>query len=90
MRVHVFDADTFGVGQESLEVAPGEFVAVYGAVRSVVDALRLRHQIGTDLAYGALRHLLGHRRAAAGEVMSTARALRCATPAAEALEVLQA
>lgn len=90
VRLHVFDPDTFDLGREAIEVAPGEPVIVYGPVRSVVDALRLRHRIGSDLAHGALRRLLERRRGAAGDVMTTARTLRCTTPAAEALEVLQA
>lgn len=90
VAVHVFDADTFELRREKVEVAPGEHVPVYDPVRSVVDALRLRHQVGVDIAYGALRRLLAQRRGAAGEVLTVARTLDCEGPATAALEVLQA
>lgn len=90
VTVHVFDADTFELRREQVEVAPGEHVPVYDPARSVVDALRLRHQVGVDIAYGALRRLLARRRSAAGEVLDVARTLDCEGPTSAALEVLQA
>lgn len=90
VNVHVFDADTFGLGREHVEVAPGETVPMYSPVRSVVDAVRLRHQLGADLAYGAMRRLLERRRGAAGELAVVAAALSCAGPVSDLLEVLQA
>lgn len=90
VEVHVFDAGTFELGREWVEVAPGEQVPIYNEVRTTVDALRLRNQLGTDLAYGATRRLLARRRSAAGELLRLARHLRCAGPVGEALEVLQA
>lgn len=90
VQVHVFDADTFELGRTAVEVAPDERIAVYNEVRSTVDALRMRNQLGTDIAYGAARRLLEQRRAAAGELLRLAGDLRCAGPVSEALEVLQA
>lgn len=90
VQVHVFDADTFELGRQQVEVAPNETVPVYDPVRSVVDAVRLRTQVGTDLAYGAARQLLGRRRSAAGELAAMSQALRCAGPVHKLLEVLQA
>ncbi len=90
VEVHVFDADTFELGREHIEVAPGEPVTIYDPVRSVVDAVRLRNQIGTDIAFGAARRLLQDRRAAAGDLLTTGQQLRCAGPVRELLEVLQA
>ena len=90
VAVHVFDADTFELRREQVEVAPGEQVPVYGPARSVVDALRLRHQSGADIAYGALRRLLARRRGGAREVLEVARTLNCEGSARAALEVLQA
>ena len=89
VEVHVFDADTFELGREHLEVAPGEPVTIYDPVRSVVDAIRLRNQIGPDIAYGAARRLLEDRRAAAGDLLTTSRQLRCEGPVRDLLEVLQ-
>jgi predicted transcriptional regulator of viral defense system len=90
VTVHVFDRETFQLGREWVEVAPGEHVPIYTEVRTTIDALRLRNQLGTDLAYGAARRLLSRRRSAAGELLRLSRQLRCAGPVAEALEVLQA
>lgn len=86
VKVHVFDADTFQLGREFVEVSPGERVPIYDPVRTTVDALRRRNQLGTDLAYGAVRR----RRAAAAELLNLSRRLRCAGPVGDALEVLQA
>jgi predicted transcriptional regulator of viral defense system len=88
-RVHVFDAATSALGVEEPEVAPGERVRMYGAARSVVDALRLRNQLGRDVAFAAARRLLERERAS-GRILELARKLRCETPVAEALEILQA
>ena len=88
-RVHVFDAATFELGIHEPEVAPGEPIHMYGAVRSVVDALRLRNQLGREVAFRAARRLLERERAA-GRILELARMLRCETPVAEALEILQA
>jgi predicted transcriptional regulator of viral defense system len=90
VAVHVFDADTFELGREWVEVAPDERVPIYDEVRTTVDALRLRNQLGSDIAYGAARRLLARRRRAAGQLLEVARELRCAGPVGEALEVLQA
>lgn len=90
VEVHVFDAGTFELGREHIEVAPGEAVTVYDPVRSVVDAVRLRNQIGSDLAYGAARRLLEDQRAAAGDLLATSQQLRCEGPIRDLLEVLQA
>ena len=89
VSVHVFEAATFDLRREQVTVAPDEDVPVYDPVRSVVDVLRLRHLVGDDLAYGALRRLLERRRAA-GEVLQVARALRTEGSIRAALEVLQA
>ena len=90
VEVHIFDAGTFELGREHLEVAPGERVTIYDPVRSVVDAVRLRNRIGTDLAFGAARRLLEGRRAAAGDLLATSQQLRCEGPIRDLLEVLQA
>ncbi len=90
VRVHVFDADTVELGRARMEVAPGETVAVYDEVRSVVDAIRLRSQIGSDVAYSAAKALVGRRRGAVGQLVEVADALRCSGPVRELLEVVLA
>ncbi|MEY9847782.1 type IV toxin-antitoxin system AbiEi family antitoxin domain-containing protein [Streptacidiphilus sp. MAP5-3] len=56
--VSQYAAETFRVGVEPFEVAPGEAVSVYSAERSVVDAMRFRHRIGESLALSALGRFL--------------------------------
>lgn len=90
VRIHVFDAETFPVGREHVAISNDESVPIYNPVRTVVDALRLRKQIGTDIAYAAARRLLARHRAAAGDLASMSRELRCEGPVADALDVLQA
>ncbi len=90
VQVHVFDAETFDLGRELLEVTPGEMVPIYDEVRSVVDAVRLRHDVGTDVAYRAVKALVGRRRAAVRELVEVATTLRCASPVRELLEVVLA
>lgn len=52
--VSQYRAETFSVGVELFQAAPDETVPVYGAARSVVDAIRLRHRFGESLALSAL------------------------------------
>lgn len=90
VRVHVFDAGTFDLRRGLVEVAPGEAVPIYDEVRSVVDAIRLRHQVGDDVAYGAVKALVDRRRAAVRELVEVATALACAGRVHEVLDVVLA
>ena len=90
VQVHVFDAETFDQGRQLVKVAPNETVPIYDEVRSVVDAVRLRHEVGTDVAYGAAKGLVGRRRAAVRELIEVATTLRCASQVRELLEVVLA
>lgn len=55
VRWHQFSPTTFTIGREDLEVAPGFRIGVYDATRSIVDAYRLRHLEGHEMAREALR-----------------------------------
>jgi len=90
VAVHVFDADTFELGREHREVAAGETVPIYNEVRSVIDAIRLRHRIGSDVAFGAAKALVGRRRSAVNELVEVGTELRCPGPVHELLEVVLA
>jgi len=86
-----FAADTFHLGVEQFEAAPGEFVPVYSAARSVVDAMRLRHLLGDSLALHALgRYLRRTRRRDIPELMNLARALGVEGPVHAATEAVLA
>ncbi|CAA9449227.1 MAG: hypothetical protein AVDCRST_MAG58-811 [uncultured Rubrobacteraceae bacterium] len=88
IRVHVFAADTFELGREQVRLESGEEIYIYSPERSVVDAMRLRGRIGTDVAYEALRRYLRRPRPSAGDLLRLARQLRTGGPMADALEVL--
>jgi predicted transcriptional regulator of viral defense system len=88
-RVHVFSADTFGLGRTEVEVEPGARFAITDPERTVVDAFRLRHRLGEDLAVGGLRRYLRRARPKPGQVLELAGALRVQTPIADALRLLQ-
>ncbi len=88
VRVHVFATDTFNLGREQVRLEFGEEIAVYSPERSVVDAMRLRGQIGTDVAYEALRRYLRRPGSSPGESLLLAKRLRAGRPIADALQVL--
>jgi predicted transcriptional regulator of viral defense system len=58
VRWHRFQEGTFHVGRGRLEVDEGVFLGIYSAERSILDALRLRHQEGEDVAIEALKRWL--------------------------------
>jgi predicted transcriptional regulator of viral defense system len=88
VRVHVFAAGTFDLGREQVRLESGEEIRIYSPERSVVDAMRLRGQVGADVAYEALRRYLRRPGASPGDLLRLARRLRAGGPMSDALEVL--
>ena len=88
VRVHVFAAGTFGLGRERVRLEYGEEICIYPPGRSVVDAVRLRGQVGVDVAYEALRRYLRRPGASPGNLLRLARRIRAGGPMSDALEVL--
>lgn len=88
-QVHVFAADTFGLGRQEVTGQAGEQFWITDRERTVVDVFRLRHRVGEELAYGALRLYL-ERRPRLARLAEVAQALRAWGPLSEALQVLQA
>ena len=86
--VHVFAADTFDLGREKIQLDSGEEITIYSPERSVVDAMRLRNQVGTDVAYEALRRYLRRPGVSQGNLLRLARRLRAGGPMQDALQVL--
>lgn len=58
---HSFDPATFAIGREYADAGGGARVAIYSAERTIVDAFRLMHQEGSDVAYESLRRWLRQR-----------------------------
>jgi len=88
-RAHVFAANTFEMGREQVRLESGEEIRIYSPERSVVDAMRLRNQVGTDVAYEALRRYLRNPGASSGDLLRLARQLRTGGSMQDALEVLE-
>ena len=53
-----FDADTFDLGRSWLDIDGGRRIGLYSAERSIIDAFRMRHLEGADLANEALKRWL--------------------------------
>lgn len=87
-EVHVFDAETFDLGRTKVDVALGDSLAITDRERTIVDMMRFRGRIGTDLAVSALRHYMESDRARPGLLLRIARKLRVEGPVTGALEVL--
>ena len=86
---HAFAADTFNLGREKLNLAGEGSIGLYSAERSIIDAFRLRHQEGPDLAYEALRRWLRRRDASPAALINLAQGFPKALPALRsALEIL--
>jgi predicted transcriptional regulator of viral defense system len=73
VRWHRFHEDTFDVGREALEVDEGLSIGIYSAERSLIDAVRLRHQKGEEMAIGALRRWLKRPGAMPASLLAVAR-----------------
>lgn len=88
VRIHVFASGAFDLGREHVRLESGEEIYIYSPERSVVDAMRMRGRVGTDVAYEALRRYLRRPGASTGDLLRLARRLRAGGPMSDALEVL--
>ncbi len=86
---HRFDEVTFDLDRATLAVAPGIDIGLYGPVRSIVDAFRLRHLYGQEQAVEALRRWLRQPGNSPARLLSLARHFPTAeTPLRRAMEIL--
>lgn len=58
VRWRHFDPETFEIGRDRLDIGAGRTIGIYSAERSIIDAFRLRHIDGADLANEALKRWL--------------------------------
>lgn len=86
---HQFDAATFGVGRHEISVEGTDLsIGLYSPERCVVDAFRLRGQLGYETARDALKEWLD-RGGKPNSLLGIARQLpRSKTPILRALETL--
>lgn len=80
VRWHRFDARTFHLGREAVQVDEGIALGVYSAERSIVDVFRLRHREGDELAVEALRRWLKKPGATPARLLAMARHFPKAEP----------
>jgi len=86
---HKFAIDTFDIGREQIELAPGTSIGIYSAERCIIDAFRLRRLEGPELGHEALRRWLMRRGSQPGQLIRLASQFpRAETPLRRALEVL--
>ena len=77
---HRFDEDTFDIGRDEITVHGKLMIGIYDARRSIVDAFRLRHLYGEDLAVDAVRRWLARRGNQPAELLDVARHFPTAAP----------
>ncbi len=58
IRWHRFDRATFAIGRDTLTIDAGRQIGMNSAPRSIIDAYRLHHLEGIDLAHDALKRWL--------------------------------
>jgi hypothetical protein len=86
---HAFAVDTFDIGREILSLTGDAHIGLYSAERSIIDAFRLRHQEGPDLAHQALKRWLGRRGSSPAELIRMAQHFPKGLPSLRvALEIL--
>jgi predicted transcriptional regulator of viral defense system len=85
---HKFDPTTFEIGRTEIRLDDTYALGLYDAPRSIVDAYRLRHDVGPDIANEALRRWL-RRGGKPADLMRLTRNFPAARPALlHALQVL--
>lgn len=88
VRWRHFDTETFDLGRGSLDIGGGRSIGLYSAERSIIDAFRLRHLEGADLANEALKRWL-RQSGQPSELLALARSFpRALTALRETLEIL--
>lgn len=86
---HAFAAASFEIDRDQLRLDDQISIGIYGPTRCIIDAFRLRHQEGSDLAIIALRRWLPRPGAQPSTLLQMAQAFPSAVPAIRAaLEVL--
>lgn len=88
VRWRHFDANTFDLGRGRLDIGGGRSIGLYSAERSIIDAFRMRHIEGADLANESLKRWL-RQGGQPSELLALARSFpRTQTALRETLEIL--
>ena len=82
IRWHSFDRATFDLGRgEHRSLDTGLSIGLYSPERSIVDAFRLRHELGAEVANEALKRWLRGRGNHPAALLELARSFPKALPA---------
>ena len=84
VRWHRFDETTYAIGRDELIVDEEVRIGLYSPERCIVDAFRLRHQVGEELAIEALRRWLRRNGSVPATLLEMARAFPKAEPSLRA------
>jgi len=88
VRWHTFDRPTFELGRSEVSVDDTHALGLYNAPRTIVDAFRLRREVGPEVANEALRRWL-RQGGEPSELMRVTNSFPAAKPAIlHALQVL--
>lgn len=88
VRWHHFDPATFEIGRSMVDISAGRSIGQYSAERSIIDAFRMRHREGADMANEALKRWL-RQGGQPSALLQMARAFpRVLAPLRQALEIL--
>jgi hypothetical protein len=88
VRWRHFDRATFEIGRNILELDADHTIGIYGKERCIIDAFRLRHREGSDLAIEALKRWLRGGGQPSNLLMMARSFPRTATRIRETLEIL--
>ena len=87
-EVHVFAAATFGLQRREETTETGELLSIYSPERAVVDAMRLAHLLGRDMALHALNRYMRRADAQPRRLLALARELGGQRRLTDALEAV--
>lgn len=86
---HRFDPETYDIGRETLPLGGGLSIGLYSPERCLIDAFRLRHLLGEEVAIEALRRWLRRRGSTPGALLALARSFpKAEAPLRDTLRVL--
>ena len=89
IRWHHFAADTFALGRSEIAIqGTDRTIGLYSAERSIVDAFRLRGELGYELGRDALREWLRRRGKPADLIAVATQLPRAKKPLLDALQML--
>lgn len=89
VRWHSFAGQTFDLDRDVVAVDSVTSLGLYGPRRCIVDAFRLRHEVGPEVGVEALRRWLRRRGSTPGELLDVGRRFPAAVPSlTAALQVL--